>query len=70
MILPQLSYCISKFIEKEPSLSGLVLQSILQFYPKTNSHKEVLILTEIEELLELMPPEAILVAKSEKLGES
>lgn len=48
---------MSKFIEKEPTLSAYILHEILNFYPRLNSHKEVSILTEIEELLELMPTE-------------
>lgn len=68
-ILPQLSYCVSKFIEKEPTLSAYILHEILNFYPRLNSHKEVSILTEIEELLELMPAEQLVVSPGCKLNE-
>jgi len=49
----QLSYCVVQFVEKDPKLSEQVLLSLLHFWPVTNSQKEVLFLTEVEEILEL-----------------
>ncbi|CAL5984059.1 Protein_phosphatase 2A regulatory subunit [Hexamita inflata] len=68
-ILPQLSYCVSKFIEKEPSLSGYIINQILGFYPRLNSHKEVSLLTEVEELLELVPPEQMIIKNFQQMAE-
>ncbi|CAI5953026.1 unnamed protein product [Closterium sp. NIES-64] len=49
----QLSYCITQFVEKDPSLADVVLRGLLKYWPLTNSQKEVLFLGELEEILEL-----------------
>jgi serine/threonine-protein phosphatase 2A regulatory subunit B' len=43
----QLSYCVTQFVEKDPKLAEQVLSSILQFWPRTFSAKEVLFLNEV-----------------------
>jgi serine/threonine-protein phosphatase 2A regulatory subunit B' len=40
-------------VEKDPRLAEAVIRSLLKFWPLTNSHKEVLFLGELEEVLEL-----------------
>lgn len=40
-------------MEKDPELAVSVLQGLLKFWPITNSHKEVLFIGELEEVLEL-----------------
>lgn len=42
-----------QFVEKDPRLADSVVRSLLKFWPLTNSHKEVLFLGELEEVLEL-----------------
>jgi len=49
----QLSYCVTQFVEKDSSLSPMIIRGLLRFWPVTNSHKEVLFLGELEEILEL-----------------
>jgi len=49
----QLSYCVTQFVEKDPRLAEIVLRGLLRFWPVTNSHKEVMFLGELEEILEL-----------------
>lgn len=49
----QLSYCVTQFVEKDHSLAEVVIRGLLKFWPVTNSHKEVLFLGELEEVLEL-----------------
>jgi serine/threonine-protein phosphatase 2A regulatory subunit B' len=49
----QLSYCVTQFVEKDPKLAEAVVLGLLRFWPATNSHKEVLFLGELEEVLEL-----------------
>jgi serine/threonine-protein phosphatase 2A regulatory subunit B' len=49
----QLSYCVTQFVEKDPRLAEVVIRGLLRFWPLTNSHKEVLFLGELEEVLEL-----------------
>ncbi|KAM0847679.1 hypothetical protein ACQ4PT_054843 [Festuca glaucescens] len=53
MYLPQLTYCITQFIDKEPKLSGTVIRGLLKYWPVTNSQKEMMFLGELEEVLEL-----------------
>ncbi|GJM94773.1 hypothetical protein PR202_ga11450 [Eleusine coracana subsp. coracana] len=53
MYLPQLTYCITQFIEKEPKLTGTVIRGLLKYWPVTNSQKEMMFLGELEEVLEL-----------------
>lgn len=49
----QLAYCITQFVEKDNALAERVILGLLKFWPLTNSHKEVLFLGELEEVLEL-----------------
>ncbi|KAI3465614.1 hypothetical protein Pfo_022277 [Paulownia fortunei] len=48
----QLSYCIIQFVEKDFKLADAVIRGILRYWPVTNSSKEVLFLSELEEVLE------------------
>ncbi|KAE9610499.1 putative protein phosphatase 2A, regulatory B subunit, B56 [Lupinus albus] len=48
----QLSYCIAQFLEKDSKLADTVIKGLLKYWPITNSSKEVMFLTEIEEILE------------------
>ncbi|XP_059658057.1 serine/threonine protein phosphatase 2A 57 kDa regulatory subunit B' kappa isoform-like [Cornus florida] len=48
----QLSYCIAQFLEKEPKLTSSVIMGLLKYWPITNSQKEVMFLSELEEILE------------------
>ena len=52
----QLAYCVTQFVEKDPKLAEPVLRALLKFWPLTNSQKEVLLLGELEEVLELTQP--------------
>lgn len=59
-IIPQLSYCVSKYVEKDNTLAAGVIAGILGYWPRLSNNKEVSFLTEIDELLETIPPEALL----------
>jgi serine/threonine-protein phosphatase 2A regulatory subunit B' len=52
--LPQLTYCITQFIQKEPKLAGIVIRGLLKYWPVTNSQKELMFLRELDEVLELI----------------
>lgn len=52
----QLSYCITQFVEKDCKLSDTVIRGLLKYWPITNSSKEVMFLTELEEILEATHP--------------
>ncbi|XP_017755940.1 PREDICTED: serine/threonine-protein phosphatase 2A 56 kDa regulatory subunit gamma isoform isoform X1 [Eufriesea mexicana] len=53
---PQLAYCVVQFLEKDPSLTEPVMRSLLKFWPKTHSPKEVMFLNELEEILDVIEP--------------
>jgi len=53
----QLSYCVSQFVDKDPVLAVPVINGLLKFWPMLSSAKEVMFLSELEELLELTQPE-------------
>lgn len=57
---PQLAYCIVQFLEKDPSLTEDVVMSLLRYWPKINSQKEVMFLNEVEDILEVMEPNEFL----------
>lgn len=48
----QLSYCITQFVEKDFKLADTVIRGLLKYWPITNSIKEVMFLSELEEVLE------------------
>ncbi|EXB24035.1 Serine/threonine protein phosphatase 2A 57 kDa regulatory subunit B' alpha isoform [Morus notabilis] len=50
----QLAYCVSQFVHKEPVLGGVVVRGILKYWPVTNCQKEVLLIGELEELVEII----------------
>jgi len=52
----QLSYCITQFIDKDNALATPILRGLVRFWPRTSSGKEVLLLNEMEEILEITPP--------------
>eukprot|EP00045_Choanoeca_perplexa_P004177 m.35996 g.35996 ORF g.35996 m.35996 type:complete len:538 (-) comp12437_c0_seq1:165-1778(-) len=54
---PQLSYCVVQFLEKDPALTEQVMKGLLGYWPKLNSPKEVLLLNEIEEILDVIEPD-------------
>jgi serine/threonine-protein phosphatase 2A regulatory subunit B' len=49
---PQLSYCITQFVEKDPTLAFDIVQGLVRFWPRSCSKKEVMFLNELEEILE------------------
>lgn len=54
----QLSYCVTQFVEKDCKLADTVIRGLLKYWPVTNSSKEVMFLSELEEVLEAtQPPE-------------
>ncbi|KAI8394001.1 protein phosphatase 2A regulatory B subunit [Radiomyces spectabilis] len=54
MYHPQLDYCVVQFLEKDPTLTSEVINSLLHYWPKINSAKEVMFLTEIEGILDIV----------------
>lgn len=52
----QLTYCITQFVEKDLKLADIIIRGLLKYWPITNSHKEVLFIGELEEVLEATQP--------------
>jgi len=50
----QLAYCVLQFVHKEPGLADAVVTDILRHWPVTNCQKEVLLIEELEEILEVL----------------
>jgi len=50
----QLTYCICQFLDKEPSVVDTVFKLLMRMWPVGNSPKEVMFLTEIDELLNVV----------------
>lgn len=53
---PQLAYCVVQYIEKDNSLTEPVVKSLLRYWPKVHSTKEVMFLNEVEEILDIIEP--------------
>lgn len=53
----QLSFCITQFVEKDPGLANEVVVCLLKHWPGRNTRKEVMLLNETEEVLELTRPQ-------------
>ncbi|KAI9255988.1 phosphatase 2A regulatory B subunit-domain-containing protein [Sporodiniella umbellata] len=51
---PQLAYCVVQFLEKDQSLTSDTIAGLLRYWPKVNSLKEVMFLTEMEEILDVI----------------
>lgn len=49
---PQLSYCISQYVEKDPDTLVQVIRGLVKFWPWTCASKQFLFLNELEEILE------------------
>jgi len=49
---PQLSYCVTQFLAKDPTLAPKIVLALLKFWPHTTSKKELMFLYEIEEILD------------------
>lgn len=50
----QLSLCVVQFIEKDHTLTEPIINSLLRYWPKVHSTKEVMFLNEIEEILDII----------------
>ncbi|KAI9310582.1 serine/threonine-protein phosphatase 2A regulatory subunit delta isoform [Dichotomocladium elegans] len=69
---PQLAYCVVQFLEKDPTLGSQVITGLLHYWPKVNSAKEVMFLTEMEEILDITDAQefrAVMVPLVQRLGQ-
>lgn len=56
---PQLSYCVSQYVEKDPETIVPIVNGLVRYWPWTNAGKQVLFLNELEEVLELCRAEQL-----------
>ncbi|XP_050212320.1 serine/threonine protein phosphatase 2A 57 kDa regulatory subunit B' kappa isoform-like [Mercurialis annua] len=49
----QLTYCAVQYIDKDPKLASSVIKGLLKYWPVTNSQKELMFISELEEILEM-----------------
>lgn len=54
---PQLSYCISQYVEKDPDTIVVIVKGLIRYWPWNSASKQVSYLNELEEILELCRPE-------------
>uniref|UniRef100_A0A915IX86 Serine/threonine protein phosphatase 2A regulatory subunit n=1 Tax=Romanomermis culicivorax TaxID=13658 RepID=A0A915IX86_ROMCU len=52
----QLAYCVVQFLEKDATLTSHVINGLLKFWPKIQSTKEIMFLSELEEILGIIEP--------------
>ncbi|KAJ2160119.1 serine/threonine-protein phosphatase 2A 56 kDa regulatory subunit delta isoform [Coemansia sp. RSA 552] len=52
----QLAYCTVQFLEKEPTLADTIIRSLLRYWPKVNSPKEVMFVNELEGIMDVIEP--------------
>ena len=50
---PQLSYCISQYVEKDPDTIVVIVKGLIRYWPWSSASKQVSYLSELEEILEL-----------------
>ncbi|CAJ0961441.1 unnamed protein product, partial [Mesorhabditis belari] len=53
---PQLAYCVVQFLEKDSTLIQPIIHGLLKFWPRMHSSKEMMFLSEIEEILDVIEP--------------
>ncbi len=53
---PQLSYCVTQFLEKDANLAPKIISSIIALWPQISSKKELMFLSELEEILDRVQP--------------
>lgn len=56
MFYQRLSYCVTQFLEKDPTLTRDVVMGMLKYWPKIDSQKELMFITEIDEILDIIEP--------------
>ena len=59
----QLSYCVIQFVEKDPDTAVPILNGLIRYWPWSSSAKQVLVMNELEEILELLGHEPLLLIR-------
>lgn len=56
----QLCYCVTQYVEKDPATAQTVINGLVRAWPLSSSSKQITLLNELEEVLELAGPEHVL----------
>lgn len=59
----QLSYCVIQFVEKDPDTAVTIVNGLVKYWPWSSSSKQVLVMNELEEILELLGHEPLLMVR-------
>ena len=59
----QLSYCIIQFVEKDPDTAIPILNGLIRYWPWSSSAKQVLMMNELEEILELLGHDQLMLVR-------
>ena len=55
----QLCYCVTQYIEKDINTGILIIKKLLSYWPWSSSVKQILLLDELEEIMELITIEVL-----------
>mmetsp|Transcript_13713 Transcript_13713/g.14253 ORF Transcript_13713/g.14253 Transcript_13713/m.14253 type:complete len:522 (+) Transcript_13713:12-1577(+) len=58
---PQLSYCITQYVSKDPQTLVVIIDGLIKFWPWHHPSKQILFLNELEEILELCKNENLVL---------
>lgn len=53
---PQLAYCVTQYLDKDPTLIPPVVNGLIRMWPKVSSNKEMQFINELEEILDNISP--------------
>lgn len=62
---PQLSYCISQYVEKDPDTIVVIVKGLIRYWPWSSASKQVSYLSELEEIMELCRPDQLSLIQSD-----
>lgn len=54
--LGQLTYCLTQFLEKDPTLASHMITAMMAYWPHISSKKELLFLKELDDLIDKIQP--------------
>lgn len=65
---PQLIHCMTEYIDKDARLACDIISAMLKFWPVTLASKQVLFVSELEEILEMMEPSELRIIQDQLFG--
>ena len=65
---PQLTYCVTQYIEKDVQMGVLLVRKLTEYWPWSSSSKQFLFLNELEEVIEYLPNDIVDQMRQELFG--